>query len=131
MGGGNVQTPHGQNHTNGHLLSQWHLQPSQPGYGHQHGSEVGENAQPGVGKVEHVAVHAFSVCNRQIPGLCHGRAGKDIGQHTADVVSNRDEDDGPDGDVKGATGEDAQVEDEDGDFGEPGGGAVEDGSEHV
>lgn len=76
-------------------------------------------------------MHALTPGDRQVPAFGDGCAGEDVGENTGNVISNGNEDDGPDRDMECFRREDAEVEDEDGDLGETGGRTVEDGSKHV
>lgn len=67
----------------------------------------------------------------QVPRCRDRRTAKHIGQYTGHIVAHGDENDRPHGQSEAVTRKDAQVENADGDFGEPCPGAVDDGRDDV
>lgn len=84
---------------------------------HQQNQKVGHNIQYSVREVQVLHVHALPL-NKGVPELGDRMAFEDEGEADSDHVADGDEEHEKDLVAEVAGGIDAQVEDEDGDFGE-------------
>lgn len=100
-------------------------------HGDGDGGKVCEDTQSGICEIKHRPVHARAGRDAQVPRLGDWAAAENVGQNTGNRVSAGDENDGPDCNVEIATREDSKVEDENGDFGETGCGAIDDRSNDI
>lgn len=99
-------------------------------HGHNDRREIGEDPQPSIGEIEHRSVHTITSFGR-IPRFVNRLAAKNIGQNAGHTVSRGNEHDRPNGAVEIATGKNAHVEDQDGNFSKTSPGAVDNRGDNV
>ncbi|GMF67163.1 unnamed protein product [Aspergillus oryzae] len=99
-------------------------------HGHNDRREIGKDTQSSIGEIEHRSVHTMTSFGR-IPRFVNGLATKNIGQNAGHTVSCGNEHDQPNGAVEIATGKNAHVEDQDGNFSKTSPGAVDNRGDNV
>lgn len=98
------------------------------GDGEEEDEDVDEGVDDGVGEVDVVEVEAVAFAEG-LPEFLDGTAGEEEDEHEGDGVADCDGHDGEDAVSEGFGRVEAEVEEEDGDFGEGDGGNVDDCAE--
>ena len=121
-----IQRPRGKRAPNQQLLPHAHMQPHQHRHRQRQHQKIREHVQQAIRQIQLRRVYALGVRRTErVPPPLDGMAFEDQREAERDHVADCDEEDEEDGEPEGAVRVDAQVVEEDGDFGEAGGGDVD------